>query len=329
MILHRFLSVLVLVVRAVNAVEMAMWTGQDPGAWTNEPTWHAEVEMPANTVLNYLGVLAIAHAHYDWLVLQPGTTTSSDSGTRLVAAMWDPNSQMVFLSTVPVGPRKAAMAQSSISNGAAPLWYNLVQGFVRAIFPSPPGINAFHAEDGVFFNWETSTYAQTANGQYPLGSLLAVWGVYGNSPAPSLVNLCSTQKAADGSAGRTPTCQDVARGLGVQFTANPLPQPPPQQIQDQNSDEEYGEPITEEEYDAGMAMVNCANPPSKKLAIRGRSPIRRDNTSACVPISFPTTFSATPLSITLDPSDYGTSTGSPTMTEPPVPTTTLGLIYDG
>jgi len=222
MILRRFLSVLFLVVCAVNAVEMTMWTGEDPEAWTNEPTWYAEVEMPTNTVLNYLGVFAIARAHYEWLVLQPGTTTSSNSGTRLVAAMWDLNSQVVFLSAVPVGPRKVAVAQSSISNGAASLWYNLVQGFVKATFPSPPGINTFHAEDGVFFNLETSTYAQTANKWYPFGSLLAVWGVYGNSPQPGLINLCSTPKAADGSSGRTPTCQDVVRSLGVQFTANPL-----------------------------------------------------------------------------------------------------------
>ncbi|KAK3935134.1 hypothetical protein QBC46DRAFT_272414 [Diplogelasinospora grovesii] len=309
MIFHDVLLVFFLLlchsVRALNTVlSMTLWTGQNKAKWTEKPTWHQETLgafLPGDK--NYEQVLDIAHAYYNWLKDQPNAVTPN--GVCMVAVMWDPVSKIVYASSIPQGPRKA-------QNGAAPLWYGQVRQFVSA-YPAPPSANPFHAEDGVFFNFETSKGTNTANGRYPDGCIIAVWGKYPSDATDREISLCSTPDS------RNPTCQGVAQALGVQFKTI---QETPQQAQEDSSDDEFGPPLTADDFDEIMAACPAAGP-SNRFAIRGRGLIRKDAGTSCIPFPFPSDISASTLSTTLDPTD------SDTTTKAPEPTTTFGLIYGG
>ena len=275
---------------------MTLWPApkksKNPDLWKNEPTWHAETHVAfvtGGSSPDYQGVLDVANAHYNWLEKQPKSVTRK--GTCLVAAYWDPVTNMFYASSIPQGPRKGFMVSQSENNAAAPLWYNQVKSLIG--FPKAK----IHAEDGVFFNWETSKGARTANGQYPSGSIVAVWGKFPGDEEDRQVNLCSTVT------NRNPTCQAVARALGVSFT--PTVQETPQQAQEDDSDDLYGDDLTSADWDE----IACqAADQSKKLAIRGRDTLMRRDNSSCTSISYPTDVSPSTLSITLPAIDFSTAT---------------------
>ena len=92
----------------------------------------------------------------------------------MVAAFCDPITETSFASSIPQGPRKAEMIEASVNNGAAPAWYAQVGRLLRAITRT----HAVHAEDGAWYNYETSKGAQVDNGRYPDGSMIAIYGKY-------------------------------------------------------------------------------------------------------------------------------------------------------
>ena len=272
---------------------MTLWQApKKSDLWKDQPTWHQETS--AASVLgsaspDYQGVLYVASAHYNWLENQPKAVTSK--GACLVAAYWDPVTNMIYASTIPRGPRKDFMINQSKSNGAAPLWYNQMKSLI-SLKPAP-----IHAEDGVFFNWETSKGARTANGQYPPGSILVVWGKFSNDASDRQINLCSIAKS------RNPTCQDVAKALGVSFT--PTVQETLQLAQEDNSDESYAEDLTS----ADGHDVACKNAgQSKRFAIRGRDALMRRDKSSCTSISYPTDVFPSTVSMNLPSIDFSTAT---------------------
>lgn len=280
---------------------MTLWqapkNSNNADRWKNLPTWHAETHalfMPSGSSPNFQGVLDVAKAHYLWLKDQPDSLTST--GTRLVAAYWDPVTNTFYASSIPRGGRKDFMVNQSRSNGAAPLWYNQVRSLIN-LNPAP-----LDAEDGAFFNWETAKGASTANGQYPPGSIIAVWGSFNDDSEEEketghLVNLCSTTRRRD------PPCQAVARALGVSFT--PTVRETPQQAQEADSDDIYDQGLTSADWDEVFCQ---AAGPSKRLAIRGRDTLMRRNNSSCTSISYPTDISPSTLSITLPAIDFSTKT---------------------
>ncbi|RFU27848.1 hypothetical protein B7463_g8505, partial [Scytalidium lignicola] len=204
---------------------------QKTNRWINSPTWQQEISaalLPDGaTKLKYDGVLDIAHAHYNWLKDQPNFMTPK--GACLVAAMWDPDNKIVYASSIPLGPRKAIMAKESAENVAAPLWYNQVKRFIEP-YPALPTVNPFHAEDGVYFNFEMTKGTKTVNGKFPADAIIAVWGKCKNDKTDREINLCSDLYYKKSYLPR------VAYELGVDYSRTVKEQPP--QAQEDNSHDE-------------------------------------------------------------------------------------------
>jgi hypothetical protein len=225
--------------------------------------------------------------HYNWLITQSNHLTTL--GSCLVAVMWDPISQQTFASSIPQGPRKSFMTlQVQPPNNLAPLWF--AQANTIFTTGAQPGFPApIHAEDGVFFNWETSNDAITTNNLYPPGSIIAVWGKFPKDSEDHEVALCKTvltQLNTDKYIGRTPPCQTVARNLGVGYAGNlppesqPAPAPPPPVVDDE-SDYSDGNGLTQEEFDEAMAACGAPVPQGDTIERRGAvipKNIRRDAT---------------------------------------------------
>lgn len=303
MLFHTVLSVLSLLLChyswVVNgALSMTKWSL--PGSqniWNVEPTWHAEtpaqfLQGGGQAELDYSWVLEIAHQHYNWLQGQENSKTYK--GACMVAALWDPNSRKVYASSIPQGARKRTMTSESKYNGRAPVWYNIVRPFM-GYSSNPP----LHAEDGVFFNWETSGGTQMTNGHYPAGSIIAVWGKYATSGTDREISLCKTE------ASRNPTCQAVAEALGVRYKGDV--QQTPQQAQEDNSPDEFGDVLTDAQWDEYMRDLCTTGGHSKRLAIGGTGPVRRDNTT-CILFPFPSDVPASTVSMTLPSTDLNIST---------------------
>lgn len=70
-----------------------------------------------------------------------------------VAVFYDPQNKAFFASTVPHGPRAKVMAQNT---GNARRW-------LAAVAPNPQ-TPKFHAEDGAYYNWESSVLGALAPG---------------------------------------------------------------------------------------------------------------------------------------------------------------------
>jgi hypothetical protein len=256
----------------VDPLEMTLWAvPNDLQEWTSTPTWHQETTIENEGLeLDYLGVLDIAHRHYAWVNTQPNAFKATSSAC-LVAAMWDPVSRIVYASTVPRGPRKAQMTKATVQDNAAPLLASQLQPMLAPLqnqdYTSGQWRNAFfHAEDGVYFNWETVGNSPVS-GQYPPGSIIAVWGKFQNMAIDDSIQLCSTK--------RNPSCQSVADGLGVlrfgTLPPSPPTQPPPPPSADDDSDA-YSEGPTDEQFLAAEAACLAGMGPNRKLAIRGQGP---------------------------------------------------------
>lgn len=174
---------------------MNRWQG-DTDAYKNTPTWHSESRyFAAERVrqFGFYGLRDIAKGHYDWLKDQPGSTSSKRK--CMVAAFWDPNIKTIYASSIPLGPRKVEMIAASYSSGAAPSWYNQVRRFVKSNMNSVP----IHAEDGAYYNYETTVAAQAKNGRYPDGSMIAIYGKYANWPNPGPIAPCGADSIFLGS----------------------------------------------------------------------------------------------------------------------------------
>ena len=90
----------------------------------------------------FYGRLDIAKRHYSWVKDQRGATTPN--GHCMVAVFWDPITQTIYASSVPLGPRKSEIIIISSKNGAATSWYSQVRTLINVEYWRKPAI---HAED--------------------------------------------------------------------------------------------------------------------------------------------------------------------------------------
>lgn len=163
----------------------------------NDNTWHAD--FPLGTFdrepLSNDGVLVFAKSYYAKLeaILEEKTRLTKPNAVELVAALYVPsvvrgNKGHIYISTIPRGSRKTYMAalQSTRDNHA----------------------NPFHAEDGVYFNFET-TDTVANRGHYPPGSMIAIFGRFTLDGKPERQDLCGAAPE------RTPSCMAVAEHLPV------------------------------------------------------------------------------------------------------------------
>ncbi len=241
---------------------MQRWSGK-ADVYKKEPTWYCRSKgyyfNEKIEQLGFYGVRDIAKRHYDWLKDQPGATTPN--GHCMVAAFWDPNTQTVWASSIPLGPRKAIMIGTSRNKGAAPSWFNQVDKILN------PNKAKIHAEDGAYYNYETSTDAQANNGRYPEGSMIAIYGKYiDKNPGP--IDPCGAGENA-----RDPSCMAVANALGVRYKPNAAdralsaaqqaPQqpaeeaPPTADPQAAPADVELGDDLTDEDWETAFAQIQA------------------------------------------------------------------------
>ena len=165
----------------------------------------------------------------------------------MVAAFWDPVTKTVFASSVPLGPRKAEMIEASRFHSAAPYWYSQVRPIVDSNVAAP----AIHAEDGAYYNYETSS---ANNGQYPAGSMIAIYGKYANWQTAGPISPCGADIYA-----RQPSCIDVANGLGVKWQPDArdralaqAQQAPAQAAGDEAPATADPEPAPDDDFDDGL-----------------------------------------------------------------------------
>ena len=159
----------------------------------------------------------------------------------------------------------------SRNNGAAPSWYNQLRTIVNVNVNSP----AIHAEDGAYFNYETTLTAQANNGQYPVGSMIAIYGKFEQQANPGPIEPCGASLDS-----RTPSCITVAQALGVRYLPTaaerlaaqqappqPAPQPAPPPAEEEAPptadpqaapvDVEFDETMTDEDWAAAFPDIQA------------------------------------------------------------------------
>ncbi|KAF4633340.1 hypothetical protein G7Y89_g4780 [Cudoniella acicularis] len=302
---HNTIIVLILAWHAACQLPMDLWQENASTEWAAKPTWHKEQDNVG--ILDFNGVRDLAQNYFNWLVQQPSALTSNGNPADvMVAVFYDADQEATFASSIPRGPRKAFMTktvQQAAPNNFAPIWYEKAKG----IFDAGTGHNPLfrdapiHAEDGAYFNWETSIHAALAN-NYPPGSIVAIW----RRPF-----------------GRTPTCLKVAQDLDVVWS--------PAQIQGRQLVEQVPD-ASEEGFD-DVAAEACGAVPASAKRLGKRQGAERRQAAASSSISSITTlctmspqtslYTAT-LANSLPASDYSTSiatiTAAPS-TAAPAPTT--------
>jgi hypothetical protein len=229
----------------------------------------------------------------------------------------------------------ARTVQQPAPNNFAPIWYEKAKGIFDAgtghspLFRDAP----IHAEDGAYFNWETSIHAAIAD-NYPPGSIIAVWGRWRNDPnniVGNWIGPCQIDyDAQTGPFGRTPTCLKVAQDLGVIWS--------PAQVQGRQLVEQVPDTsevgfddvdLTQVDFDVAAEACGAVPASAKRLGKRQGAERRQvaasssiSSITALCTMSPQTSLSAATLENPLPASDYGTSivTTAPS-TGAPVPTT--------
>ncbi|KAF4551218.1 Hypothetical protein D9617_14g076750 [Elsinoe fawcettii] len=193
---------------------------------TTYRTWHSKIALRDIPVLRgrtvtYDEVAYVAWAPYNWLEsfdpgLRHGLVPSfSRSRRAAVAAFWDPNSRTFWTSTVPqygTSPAQGRKDHMIAEHQKAPMWWSVAEPYAGF-----RGASVFHAEDGAYYDWESS---QVPESHYPRGSIVAAFGSNGGRPdyMPYEMAPCSSCRVPDDSkaaVGATKGCEDVARELGV------------------------------------------------------------------------------------------------------------------
>ncbi|KAI8944516.1 hypothetical protein F4801DRAFT_594890 [Xylaria longipes] len=261
---------------------MSLWV--NPSANDNmpfeiEPTWFAQyptegsgIESPESYETN----LQLAKTHFDWL-MDPNNYEPdgrSKNGFLIVAVMFDPSSRWHFASTVPMGRRKSVMR--SVGRTVAPRWYS------EAIRGKSSNTRLlFHAEDGVYFNYESSDKAQMNSDPqqkpYPRGSVIATYGFQKDVTTNEIIQPPKRMPSCSSSLNKNPSCQKIASGLGVSFSEIVPGDPPvdPEEIGVEDSDEG----ITDEQLTEFLAIRGRTNPFMKRndstssIPVHGSTPV--------------------------------------------------------
>ncbi|KAF2159423.1 hypothetical protein M409DRAFT_60774 [Zasmidium cellare ATCC 36951] len=283
---------------------LAMQQRGNGAAWSSKPTWYSRYPLAsvfsdkqAGDVDQY-DVIEVAALSYNWLVQQNSDwkTRSTKKGYCLVAVIWDPVTQVFTVSSIPQGPRKEDMIKRATGPPSAfnpligaPNWYQQARGFIDA--NSKKG--KFHAEDGAFFNWESSVApARIANGQYQGGLVLGVYGDWHNPDNPQdsgkagIWNLCSS----GGNDPRIPSCQTVAQGLGVtNWVRRPTRRRDTSMDDLENASDYDGSDITADDISAASAIESACETSNPKFRLRVR-----DDKASCSSYLSPPVLSASP-----------------------------------
>lgn len=220
-----------------------------PDVSNEAPTWHQEIHVSGE--MSYGKLLQVARRLWRSVAADNGRSNRrlcmTSTGACFVAALYVPSSPQetpagsldgwIYASTVPRG-RRADVMKYIVSdavdedglgvNGGDLVWWKSARGNWRGWRGT-----TFHAEDGCFFNYETSGRAWFPGSSqtiYPHGSRIALWGVYDHSglteaewqtgreifpcrPRPDRMDR-----------GRDPSCLEVTSDLGVAVGNSPLPQ---------------------------------------------------------------------------------------------------------
>ncbi|KAL2204113.1 hypothetical protein CC79DRAFT_1336758, partial [Sarocladium strictum] len=212
--MHRLpvLAVLSWATLALGVLEMLQHEGS---ASDKYHTWHqVHPEFPIESEDfpgDYAYELEIAKQHHQWLLANHLDAAQGKYGTITVAVLWDPIKKQHLASTVPRESRRLRMLKDG--REAAPLWASKVQQL------NPKGDfekYKTHAEDGCYFDYESTKGNETPKGQYPAGSMIASWGDKRSKPEhdspaeypPKPLAACSSHDR-----GKNPHCREMAQAL--------------------------------------------------------------------------------------------------------------------
>jgi hypothetical protein len=177
-------------------VNVAKWTGLGKDTITH-PTFMAELGTAFKTP-TFNDVDEYARKGYESMMAQG---PRADKNTHLMAALYVPQQQKVFLGSVPDGPAIGHIKDNGQT--AAPAWWSQVQNRQPTL--------ALHAEDHVAYRYEQSRGRPLAAGeQYPPGSYISVYGNVDGAAADK-IPLCS----GAGNRPLNPPCSTVFTNLGV------------------------------------------------------------------------------------------------------------------
>ncbi|KAH8903822.1 hypothetical protein BR93DRAFT_181547 [Coniochaeta sp. PMI_546] len=287
------------------------------GSDRSQPVWFAQTEIIGEITMAQLYTLA--NAHFNWVRTQDGAETKA--GSLLVAALWVPSVHTVFASTIPRGSFSRFMKQST---NIAPVWWSRASHFIG---PNNAD-DAYHAEDGAYFNFEarTRTYRSLegtnpdnlGNQVYPPGTMVAVWGYY---PSDSVdkkrtgrpIDLCDATRT---SKPRDPSCQQMAKSLGVGFEIV-TDQTPDEQTADDNED--FMMDMSDSDFDQACALLD-----QPRRIPRGGIKHVRQATACSSRLTEVATYAPTPLTIDLNGLPPPPSTTAPTLTNQQPSTITAG-----
>jgi hypothetical protein len=159
-------------------------------------------------------IMAIANAHYNWLVTNFPNDFGTGPGTRLVAVLWDPTSMRTYAATIPSREWRNTLLSEIYSETpkVAPVWASLM---------SRNSIDTVHAEDGCFFTFEEANPQPQGAMNYRAGQPQPTVVAYGSmeDQGPAGVNLCAWRYIRGGRSSRG-SCRDVAGALNVNFTVS-------------------------------------------------------------------------------------------------------------
>lgn len=159
-------------------------------------TWHADFPLTAfhREPLSFDDLYAFAKSYYAMLMvkLKPAEGSKNANAVELVAALYVPSvvrggKGHVYISTIPRGSRKAYMAANKAK---APVWGAQVANLRSTVNNHA---NPFHAEDGVYFNFESTNVVPT-RAHYPHGSKIAVYGRFELNEEPDKQPLCGREQ---------------------------------------------------------------------------------------------------------------------------------------
>ncbi|KAI0839756.1 hypothetical protein F5Y06DRAFT_286224 [Hypoxylon sp. FL0890] len=256
---------------------MARWGEGFPDAeWQEKPTFYAQYPSENAGVKNpesYITNLELAEAHVDWL-LDPKNGQRNVLSTEgehwvIVAVMYDPVSKWHFASTVPRGKRWGLM--KSKGEKVAPKWSSI-----------GGATDTFHAEDAAYFNFESS---EKSTNPYSNGTVIATFGKRDPRPGDKRPDgkLPIPACGSNGKNAERPSCQDVAKKLGVTYAKsvnakNAVLVPGQQEDPDSYSDNV----MAEDWYDLVSQACGLENEAPERPVIQGREALLEPwPTSSC------------------------------------------------
>ncbi|KAI8633574.1 hypothetical protein F5Y19DRAFT_489025 [Xylariaceae sp. FL1651] len=179
-------------------VPVTVWKDLGEGAQTHA-TYVATLSTASTGALDHSDLGQYAKKGYDNMMSQK----PRKKDTNLMAALYIPSAQSIFLSSVPDGPAIGEIKRNGAAN--APAWWSRVKHRESALY--------LHAEDSVAYRYETSLKTKLSpGGTYPPNSLIAVYGSVNGANA-AVVPLC----AGGGDMPIDPPCSAVFRNLRINF----------------------------------------------------------------------------------------------------------------